>query len=262
MTARRSRRHPLPLVGIPACTKQVGALPYHVAGDKYVRAVSEGADCLPLVIPALGDWHDIDDLVDRVDGFLVTGSPSNVEPHRYGGQPVPGTLHDPIRDDLTLPLIRKAVEAGVPLLAICRGIQEMNVAYGGTLDVRVNEAPGAARHHVGDDRPIEEQYAPAHPIRLTPGGQLAELFGAEEVTVNSVHFQGIDRLADGLAVEATAPDGRIEAVRVDGARGFALAVQWHPEWRFWENAQSTALFRSFGEAVRRYAASKGRARAA
>lgn len=263
MTDRRPRRHPLPLVGIPACTKQVGALPFHVVGDKYVRAVSDGADCLPMLIPALGDWHDIDDLVARMDGFLITGSPSNVEPHHYGGPASrEGTLHDPIRDDLNLPLIRAAVGAGVPVLAICRGLQEINVAFGGTLDQLVNERPDRDRHHVGEDRPIDEQYAPSHPVRLTPGGRLATLFGERQITVNSVHNQGIDRLAPGLVVEAEAEDGQIEAVTVEGADGFVLAVQWHPEWRFWEDTHSTALFRAFGDAVRAYAARRGRAAAA
>jgi putative glutamine amidotransferase len=263
MTDRRPRRHPLPLVGIPACTKQVGALPYHVAGDKYVRAVSDGADCLPLVIPALGDWHDVEDLVARMDGFLITGSPSNVEPHHYAGPPSrAGTLHDPARDDLNLPLIRAAVAAGVPVLAICRGLQEMNVAFGGSLEQWLRERDDRDRHHAGADRPIDEQYAPMHPVRLAPGGQLATLFGTDRITVNSVHFQGIDRLAPGLAIEAEAEDGQIEAVAVDGAPGFALAVQWHPEWRFWEDTHSAALFRAFGDAVRTYAAARGRAKAA
>ncbi|AWK87902.1 peptidase C26 [Azospirillum thermophilum] len=247
-----------PLIGVPACMRRLGEHPFHVAGDKYVRAVSDGADALPLLIPALGDGIDIADLIARLDGLLVTGSPSNVEPQLYGGPAsAPGTLHDPARDATTLPLIRAALEAGVPLLGICRGFQELNVALGGTLHQRVQELPGHLDHREDPDSPVELQYAPAHAVRLTPGGLLSRLAdGMAEVRVNSLHSQGIDRLAGGLAVEATAPDGLVEGVRVTGAPAFALAVQWHPEWRFRENPLSTALFRAFGDSARQRAAGR------
>ncbi len=239
-----------PLVGIPACARMMGGHPFHVTGDKYIRAVSDGAGALPLLVPALGDGLDILDLVARLDGILITGSASNVEPHRYGGPPsAEGTLHDPARDATTLPLIRAALEAGVPLLGICRGFQELNVALGGTLHQRVHEVPGLSDHREDTTAPLEVQYGPAHPVRLTPGGVLARLAGHGDVHVNSVHGQGIDRLAPGLAVEATAPDGLVEAVRVEAAPAFALAVQWHPEWRFREDPLSTALFAAFGTAA-------------
>lgn len=240
-----------PLIGIPACARMMGEHPFHVAGDKYVRAVSDGAGALPMLIPALGTALDIDDLVERLDGILVTGSPSNVEPQHYGGAPSePGTLHDPARDATTLPLIRAALEKGVPLLGICRGLQELNVALGGTLHQRVHERPGHGDHREDKQAPLAVQYGPAHGVRLTPDGVLCGLaHGAAEVRVNSLHGQGIDRLADGLIVEATAPDGLVEAVRVAGAPAFALAVQWHPEWRFWEDPLSTALLRAFGSAA-------------
>lgn len=239
-----------PLVGIPACARPLGDHPFHVAGDKYIRAISDGAGALPLLVPALGDGLDIDDLVARLDGLLFTGSGSNVEPHRYGGPPsAEGTQHDPARDATTLPLIRAALAAGVPLLGICRGFQELNVALGGTLHQRVHDVPGLADHREDETAPLDVQYGPAHPVTLTPGGVLARLAECREVRVNSVHGQGIDRLAPGLAVEATAPDGLVEAVRVEGAPAFALAVQWHPEWRFREDPLSTALFAAFGEAA-------------
>jgi putative glutamine amidotransferase len=242
-------QHLLPLVGIPACTRQLGHHPFHVVGDKYIRAVSDGAGALPLLIPALGGGIDPADLVNRLDGLLVTGSPSNVEPGHYqGSASVSGTLHDPQRDATTLPLIRAALAAGVPMLAICRGIQELNVALGGTLHQRVQELPGKLDHRADDSRPVEEQYAKVHPVRLTPGGLLAGITGCQEIRVNSIHAQAIDRLAHGLAVEATAPDGLIEAVSVTDAPAFALAVQWHPEWRYWECPDSTALFAAFGRA--------------
>jgi len=252
-----------PVVGIPACVKQLGAHPFHVAGDKYIRAVSEGAGCLPFLIPALGDWHDIDAVLDRLDGLLITGAVSNVEPKHYGGEASePGTLHDPDRDATTLPLIRRAIERGVPVLAICRGLQELNVVCGGTLHQHVERIPGRADHRADDSKPVEVQYGPAHPVALTESGALSALFGKTETIVNTVHSQGIDRLGAGLAVEAVAPDGQIEAVRIEAAPYFGLATQWHPEWRFWENPDSTALFRAFGEAVRRFAADRDGRRAA
>ncbi|WP_029010776.1 gamma-glutamyl-gamma-aminobutyrate hydrolase family protein [Azospirillum halopraeferens] len=248
-----ARTAPKPLIGIPACARMMGAHPFHVTGDKYVRAVSDGAGALPLLIPALGDGIDTADLVARLDGVLVTGSKSNVEPHHYGGRPAAGpTLHDPARDATTLPLIRAAVAAGVPLLGICRGLQEMNVAFGGTLHQRVHDVPGLDDHRENEDDPVEVQYGPSHPVRLAPGGVLAALAGSPdggEVRVNSLHGQGIERLGDGLAVEATAPDGLVEAIRVGSATAFALAVQWHPEWRFHEDPLSRALFAAFGAAA-------------
>lgn len=252
-----------PVVGIPACTRQLGAHPFHIVGDKYIRAVSEGADCLPFLIPALGDWYDIDAVLDRLDGLFITGSPSNVEPKHYDGEASePGTLHDPDRDATTLPLIRRAVERGIPVLAICRGLQELNVVCGGTLYQHVERIPGRADHRADDTKPVEVQYGPAHPVGLAEGGQLAALFNKAETTVNTVHAQGIDRLGQGLAVEAVAPDGQIEAVRIEAAPYFGLATQWHPEWRFRENPDSTALFQAFGEAVRRYVADRDGRRAA
>jgi putative glutamine amidotransferase len=239
-----------PLVGITACRRVLGAHPFHVVGDKYVRAVSDGARALPMLIPALGSGIDIDALLDRLDGLLLTGSASNVEPARYvGPSSLPGTLHDPARDDTTLPLICRAIERAVPVLGICRGLQELNVALGGTLHQRLQEVPGLADHRAREADPVEVQYGPAHPVELTGGGRLAAIMGRREIRVNSVHEQGIDRLADRLVVEASAPDGGIEAVRVGDAPAFALAVQWHPEWRFRDDPASTALFAAFGEAV-------------
>lgn len=239
-----------PLIGVPACARMMGEHPFHVVGDKYVRAVSDGAGGMPLLIPALGTALDMEEVAGRLDGLLVTGSRSNVEPQRYGGAPSePGTLHDPQRDDTTLPLIRAALEMGVPLLGICRGLQELNVALGGTLHQAVHAVPGYGDHREDKEAPLAVQYGPAHTVRLAPGGVLAGLTnGAAEVRVNSLHGQGIDRLADALVVEATAGDGLVEAVRVAGAPAFALAVQWHPEWRFWEDPLSAALLRAFGAA--------------
>ena len=226
-------------------------MPYHAAGDQYLRAVLDGAGGLPLLIPALGGPLEAGELAARLDGLLITGSPSNILPDHYGGEPSePGTLHDPDRDATTLPLIRAALAAGVPLFGICRGLQELNVALGGTLHQRVHELPGKHDHRWDDADPLEKQYGPAHPVRVCPGGVLERALGAGEITVNSLHWQGIDQLAAGLRVEAEAPDGLIEAVSVRDAATFALAVQWHPEWRFAENPASQALLGAFGAAAR------------
>jgi len=240
-----------PLIGIPADRRMLGLHPFHVVGDKYARAVLDAAGGLPMLIPALAEELGTDELLERLDGLLLTGSPSNVEPHHYAGTPSdPGTLHDPARDATTLPIIRKAVAAGVPVLGICRGFQEMNVAFGGTLHQKVHEVEGKHDHREDTQRELDVQYGPAHEVVLEPGGSLQALSGQERIQVNSLHSQGIDRLGPGLAVEARAPDGLIEAFRVEQAQAFALAVQWHPEWKPMGNPFSRALFAAFGAAAR------------
>jgi putative glutamine amidotransferase len=235
----------------------IGEHPFHAVGEKYARAVLGAADGLPVLIPALAEELSLDDLLSRLDGLVFTGSPSNVEPHHYEGPPShPGTLHDPARDATTLPLIRKAVRAGVPVFGICRGFQEINVAFGGSLHQRVHEVPGHLDHRDDESQPLDVQYGPAHEVILEPGGLLRSLAATERARVNSLHWQGIERLGDGLAVEARAPDGLIEAFRVEGAARFALAVQWHPEWKVMDNALSRALFSAFGRACRDRAESR------
>ncbi|MGC8517317.1 MAG: gamma-glutamyl-gamma-aminobutyrate hydrolase family protein [Steroidobacteraceae bacterium] len=246
-----------PLIGLPADRRALGVQPFHVAAEKYARALLEAADALPLIIPSLGAELRSAELLERLDGLLFTGSPSNVEPHHYAGPPsVPGTLHDPARDATTLPLIRAAVERGVPVLGICRGFQEVNVAFGGSLHQRVHEVPGYLDHRDDERQPLEVQYGPAHDVTLEPNGLLSRLAGAERVRVNSLHWQGIERLGPGLQVEARAPDGLIEAFRVAQAPSFALAVQWHPEWQVMSNPFSRALFAAFGAACRARASAR------
>src|SRR5688572_542877 len=173
-------RHPV--IGIPADRRIIGKHPFHAVGEKYIRAVIEAAGAMPFLIPALGEELQMEDLLDRVDGMLFTGSPSNVEPHRYKGDPSdPGTLHDPHRDATTLPLIPRAVSAGVPVLGICRGFQEMNVAYGGTLVQKLHEVPGFMDHRDDESQPLDIQYGPAHDVLLEPGGLLHTLSGADRV---------------------------------------------------------------------------------
>lgn len=251
-------REPVPLVGITCCLRPSDHAFVHQVGDKYVDAVVEGAEAVPVLVPAIGERLDVDALLARIDGLLVTGSPSNVDPAHYGGPPPrEGNLADPARDATTLPLIRRALASGVPLFAICRGIQELNVALGGTLHQHVHELPGRRDHRSDKTKSYEERYAPVHTVRLTPGGVLQRLLdGAETVEVNSLHAQGIDRLAPGLVVEAVAEDGTIEAVSVPDAPAFALGVQWHPEWRVRENPVSLRLFRAFAAAARQRAATR------
>ena len=244
-----------PLIGVTACTRQIGLHPFHIAGDKYLRAVAVGAGGLPLVIPALAELIDTPSLLAGLDGLLLTGSPSNVEPHHYQGpDSAPGTHHDPARDRLTLNLIRAAVAAGVPLLGICRGFQEMNVAFGGSLHQRVHEAGPFMDHREDHAAPLEVQYGLRHALLVQPGGLLAGLALGPQFEVNSVHGQGVERLGEGLRVEGVAPDGLIEAFSVADAPGFALGVQWHPEWRVTEHPAYLAIFRAFGAACRERAA--------
>jgi putative glutamine amidotransferase len=246
-----------PLIGIPADRRMIGQHPFHAVGEKYARAVLDAADAVPVLIPAMAKELRMDELIDRLDGIVFTGSPSNVEPHHYQGPPsTPGTLHDPDRDAMTLPLIRKAVEAGIPVLGICRGFQEMNVAFGGTLHQKLHEVPGHLDHRDDESQPLEVQYGPAHDVTLEPGGLLRSLSQSDTLRVNSLHSQGVERLAPDLAVEARAPDGVVEAFRVSRARRFAVAVQWHPEWKVMDNPFSRALFAAFGAASRDRAQAK------
>jgi len=246
-----SARARKPVIGVPADRRLLGKLWFHGAGEKYLRAIADAAGALPLVVPAFGEQIELETLLETCDGVLLPGSPSNIEPHHYQGSPsAPGTWHDPERDATTLPLIPRAVAAGLPLLAVCRGFQEFNVAFGGTLHQRLHEVPGLMVHKEDESTPLEEQYGPAHEVELTPGGALSRMAGCDRIAVNSLHWQGVDRLGSGLVVEARAPDGVIEAVRVAGAPSFALAVQWHPEWRVLENPFSSALFAAFGDAAR------------
>ena len=247
---------PLPRVGLPTDHKQIGAHPFLAVGEKYVRAVVDGAGCLPLLVPTLDPVLPLRQLLDGLDGLLLTGAVSNIEPHHYSDESsYEGNLLDPRRDATNLPLIPLAIEMGVPLLAICRGFQEVNVALGGSLYQKVHEQPGFMDHRENKDDPLDVQYGPAHDVALVPGGLLATLVGDTQVTVNSLHGQGVRRLGEGLVVEAQAPDGLIEAFRHDGP-AFMLAVQWHPEWKVTENPFYLAIFRAFGDACRARAAGR------
>jgi putative glutamine amidotransferase len=234
------------IVGIPACAKILADMPYHQTPARYAHAVLSGVGALPVLIPPLGER--MLGLLDDLAGLLVPGSPSNVHPSHYeGGDSETPDFHDLERDHTTLPLIRAAIARGIPVLAICRGIQELNVALGGTLWQRVHVQPGMNDHR-GGPGPHETRYGPKHPIAVC--GSLARIVGADTIQVNSLHGQAIDRLGKGLVVEARAPDGTIEAVALPSARGWLLGVQWHPEWAFATNPHSVAIFAAFGDACR------------
>lgn len=246
---------PLPIVGIVCDRKRVGDHAFHMVGEKYIDAVREGSGALPLLIPVLSPPLDAEAILAGVDGLLFTGSTSNVAPHRYGGEPPRRhTLLDEARDATSLPLMRAAEAAGVPFLCICRGFQELNVAFGGTLHQHLHEVNGFADHRTGNQKDsVEEQYGPAHAVRIVPNGMFAGMapgLAGTTVQVNSLHGQGVDRLAPRLRVEAEAPDGAIEAVSMEDANAFLFGVQWHPEWRHAENPVSTAIFTAFGQALR------------
>jgi putative glutamine amidotransferase len=229
----------------------VGSHPFHVAGEKYITAVRDGADALPFLIPVLPDPIAPDEILDSIDGLLFTGSPSNVAPKRYGGiAPREGVMQDENRDATTLPLLEAAIARGVPMLCICRGFQELNVALGGTLHQHVEEVEGRLDHRENDDDPVEVRYGPAHDVQVTDGGLLATIVAEHWFRVNSLHSQGIDRIAKPLHADAVAPDGTIEAVSMPGSRAFLLGVQWHPEWRWRDNPVSREIFSAFGRALK------------
>jgi putative glutamine amidotransferase len=249
-----------PVVGIVADYRMLNRHPFHCVGNKYIQAVAEGSHLLPVILPALAARSDFDAILSLVDGLLFTGSPSNVAPRHYGEE-LPDHLVELIdedRDATSLPLIRRAIDAGIPILGLCRGFQEINVALGGSLHQEVHKVPGFLDHREDEDDELEQQYAPSHIVNFTSGGLLSKLTGTEVSEVNSLHGQGVDRLAPGLIVEAKAPDGLVEAFTVERARAFALALQWHPEWRFEVNPVSQAIFAAFGEACGAYRANKAR----
>jgi putative glutamine amidotransferase len=248
------KKPPPCMVWLPADHRLLGdhghQMPFLLLGDKYARAVKLGAQAQPVMFP-LADAGQIGELLSMVDGVMLTGSPSNVHPSHFDEDVADPSLPlDPARDSLTLALVKACVHEGVPLLGVCRGFQEINVALGGTLHQRVQEVPGLMDHREPKSAPFEEQYAPRHAISLLPGSVFETWAGGTEVMVNSLHGQGINRLATGLEALAHAPDGLVEAFAVQGAHTFAYAVQFHPEWRTQDNPFYAAIFDAFGRACR------------
>lgn len=244
----------LPLIGVIACNQQLDAHPFNIVGEKYLQAVVNGAKGWPLVIPSLGSDLPIAAILARLDGLLFTGSPSNIEPQHYAGPPSePGTHHDAKRDATSLPLINAAIAAGVPVLGICRGFQEMNVAFGGSLYQKLVDIAGFIVHTEDKSLPLAQQYGCAHAIKIEAGGLIDQAWGRNTAEVNSLHGQGVARLGAGLRPEAYAPDGLVEAFSVINAAEFALGVQWHPEWKVGDNLFYLSIFNAFGDACRRRA---------
>jgi len=253
----------LPLVGLPADTYENSKLLFHSLGDKYARAIAEVSRCLPVMIPSLAEAMDLDALLDHFDGIVTTGAISNVHPPHYGAEPT--AEHEPYdhnRDKLTLRLIKAVIERGIPLFCICRGYQELNVVLGGTLETELQRGEGRLDHRSRKVDDLDVKYGPVHPVAITPGGLLEKILGKRETMVNSLHRQGVAKLAPGLQVEARAPDGVIEAVSVKGAHAFAFGTQWHPEYKAAMNPDSVKLFAAFGDAVRDYAAQRSAPRLA
>lgn len=240
-----------PIIAVPSDRRVLDPHPSHTTGEKYLKAIIDGAGGFPIIVPSMVEDISVDEILDRIDGIALTGSYSNIEPHHYGAEPSEESgFHDPHRDALTLPLALRALEKGVPLLAVCRGHQELIVALGGTLHQNVADVPGYHSHLENKSDPLEVQYGPSHPVSLMEGGLLRKLTGKDSVMVNSLHAQGVAKLPDNVSVEAVADDGLIEAFIVDTVPGFNLSVQWHPEWRVTENEVSMAIFKAFGDACR------------
>lgn len=246
------------LVAVPADVRDFQNYRWHASPDTYLKALARVAGVVPVIVPAMTGEFDVAAVLDRVDGVLTTGSASNVHPERYGTEPSPSyEPFDPDRDDLADRLIRASLDRGLPLLAICRGHQELNVAFGGSLATEIQEIDGRMDHRAITHEDQRERYATRHEVAITEGGLLASIVGPAPIRVNSLHRQAIDRLGDGLCVEATAPDGTIEAVSVAGAKSFALGVQWHPEFWAETDPASAAIFEAFGAACQAYRDRRG-----
>ena len=246
-----SINHQRPMVGVLACRKEVSQLTSHTVAEKYLLSLIKVAGVTPVSIPSLADLSDVKTMLARLDGLLLPGSVSNIEPVHYNGPDCdecgPTDSH---RDGTTFDLIRAAMELHIPMIGICRGCQEINVALGGTLFQQLHLMDGYLDHREPAEKTLEEQFSLVHEVQLTPGGLLHRLHGQDRVLVNSLHGQGLDKIASGLMVEARAPDGLVEAIRLESARHFVLGVQWHPEWRAWENPFFTKIFAAFGDACR------------
>ncbi|WP_417270291.1 gamma-glutamyl-gamma-aminobutyrate hydrolase family protein [Celeribacter sp.] len=247
-----------PVVGIIGNTDLLnGTYPAFTGGQMNAEAISDVSGCLPLLIPAHPRFVSTEELMTVCDGFLFTGGRPNVHPEEYGEPETEAHgAFDRCRDAVTLPLIRACVEAGQPFLGICRGFQEVNVAMGGTLYPEIRDLPGRMNHRMPPEGTIEEKFALRHIVRLAKGGKFAQVFGADEVMTNTLHGQGIKQPGKRIVVEGYAPDGTPEAIYVEGAKGFTMAVQWHPEWRAGEDPVSRPLFEAFGAAVREFAAER------
>lgn len=239
-----------PLVGVISDVQHVDAYTYHSAGEEYLIALAQVADVVPVLIPALAETNHIDQWISRLDGILLTGAASMADPALYGESPIGRDYeYDRRRDSQSAALVRAARELDKPLFGICRGMQDLNVALGGSLYQAVHEKEGLADHREDPEAPLDKKYDTAHTVSVQPEGLLSSIVDRAVLDVNSLHSQGIRRLAEGLRVEAVAADGLIEAVSVESMT-FGLGVQWHPEWKVAENPIQKLLFEAFGRSCR------------
>jgi putative glutamine amidotransferase len=243
-----------PVVGITACSRWLGEETGQAVVDRYVEACVRHADCAALLVPARPDLMSAAEVAERLDGLFLTGSVSNVAPARYGEDVAGDGPFDAGRDAMSLALIDAMIARGRPVFGVCRGFQEVNVAFGGTLARDMAAAERDLSHHAPDGVPLDDMFGHRHPVALTPGGVLARALGRDRLIVNSVHFQGVNRLGAGLTVEARAPDGVVEAVSATVNGAPVLAVQWHPEWQTDKDAASRSFFGLFGRVLREGAA--------
>ncbi|MDN3647770.1 gamma-glutamyl-gamma-aminobutyrate hydrolase family protein [Reinekea marina] len=250
MSTAQKQKHLKPLVGVVCDVQHIAPHDFHAAGDKYLRALSRSADVIPVLIPALLEDQDVDQWLARLDGLFLTGAYSMVDPAHYNEIKVDKQYdYDAQRDATAFAFVHKAIANNLPLLGVCRGLQDINVALGGSLHQVVQEHPELNDHREDKNATLDEQYAPAHTVTLSENGMLQNIFKAKKIDVNSLHSQAINRVGSGLEIEAKADDGLVEAIRVEGV-SFGLAVQWHPEWKVTENKTQTLLFEAFGDACR------------
>ena len=248
MTSEKQR----PVLGVISCNRDVEGQAAQAVMTRYLVSALKYADAAGLLVPALPELMNAKEIAPRLDGLLLTGTPSNLDPKRYGAiiDDAPGPF-DPYRDEMTAHLIDAMIELGKPVFGICRGFQELNVAFGGTLRRDMADHPDLIPHHAPSHKTFAEYFEHIHPVNLAKGGVLERAYKADELNVVSVHYQGVDQLGKGLTVEATAPDGVVEAISANINGAPILAVQWHPEWKAHENPQSQTFFKLLGRALRR-----------
>lgn len=238
-----------PVIGIISCNRLVEGEDAYIVKTRYADAVSRHADAVPLICPGIKRIEDADRMVERLDAILLTGSNSNIEPGRYGA--TSGRMpFDPRRDAMSDALIRAAMAARKPVFGICRGLQEINVALGGTLVDQRDSPKPTTTHHAPDGVSLDAMFDFGHPVELMPGTPLTAIAGTQSITVNSVHYQAIGQLAPSLVVNARSTDGVVEAVSSAPGAPPILAVQWHPEWRPEGRPHDLALWREIGKIAR------------
>jgi putative glutamine amidotransferase len=244
-----------PVIGIIGNSHLINdEYPAHAGGAMNSEAVAQVSGCIPLLVPADPTLVSVAELLEVCDGFLLTGGRPNVHPEEYGEAETPAHgAFDRARDAITLPLVRACVERGQPILGVCRGFQEMNVAMGGTLYPEIRDLPGRMNHRMPPDGTLEEKFALRHVVRFTEGGVFHRLMGAAQVMTNTLHGQGIKQPGARIVIDGLAPDDTPEALFVKDAPGFTLSVQWHPEWRAGDDPVSRPLFEAFGQAARAWA---------